>query len=153
MKALFIILLIITFLSFHLGKIYEPLTPLMSNDDTKGTLKRQEEDIKVYLTNNQLNYDYIDGVIQTLERSYNLMKYQFDNLRFAIGNVRTIYGLENPSLSIGGSFPSNIELHFEFPTPRPGPMGQRGEQGDKGEKGPEGLKGVRGARGGSSLCQ
>lgn len=154
MYSLYLILLLsITFLAINLGTYRESLAPLIKKE-TQNAAKR--ESINVYLTNNQLNYDAIDGYIQVLERRYQMIKHNIDQIQFHIGHVSTdIDGNEKkePTMKIGGSFPSHILLDFSFPTPPRGKQGKKGERGDKGEKGVQGKKGIRGLQGGPVMCK
>ena len=154
MYSLYLILLVsITFLAMNLGTYRESLAPLIKSASKKA---QERENINVYLTNNQLNYDAIDGYIQVLERRYQMAKYNIDQMKFHIGQVATdVGGNENkePTMRVGGSFPSNILLDFSFPPPRRGIPGEKGERGDKGEKGERGGKGVQGVQGGPVMCK
>ena len=59
MYSLYLILLLfITFLAINLGTYRESLAPLIEKNVKKA---QERENINVYLTNNQLNYDAIDG--------------------------------------------------------------------------------------------
>lgn len=152
MYSLYLILLLsITFLAINLGTYRESLAPLIEKNVKKA---QERENINVYLTNNQLNYDAIDGYIQVLERRYQLAKYDTDKMQFHIGQVSTTESVKDePKMEVGGSFPSNILLNFSFPLPPPGMQGEKGERGEKGQSGTKGEKGKRGVQGGPVMCK
>lgn len=154
MYSLYLILLfMITCLAMNLGTYRESLAPLIESASKKA---QERENTNVYLTNNQLNYDAIDGHIQVLERRYQMVKYNIDQMKFHVGQVVTdTDGNEKkePTMQIGGSFPSNILLDFSFPPAPRGTPGENGERGEKGEEGMAGKMGVRGVQGGPVMCK
>ena len=152
MYSLYLILLLsITFLAVNLGRYRESLAPLIEKNVKKA---QERENINVYLTNNQLNYDAIDGYIQVLERRYQLAKYDTDKMQFHIGQVLTTEsGKDEPKMEVGGSYPSNIILNFSFPPPPPGIPGEKGERGEQGQSGIKGKRGIRGVQGGAVMCK
>ena len=107
----------------------------------------------VYLTNNKINYAYIDNTIDMLTRQYNDINYKYNNFLIKIKNVVTGTNPNtSPNMIIGGSFPNNIELNFSFPPPKPGIPGEKGENGDDGPEGNMGIQGVRGPNGPFGTC-
>jgi hypothetical protein len=113
----------------------------------------QAFDAAVYLTDNKINYDYIDNKIDLLTRQYNLIDYNYNNFEFQVGNVLTGTNPNDvPSIVIGGSFPNDIELNFNFPPPKPGAPGDKGETGDQGPQGQTGPMGAQGNRGPFGTC-
>ena len=107
----------------------------------------------VYLTNNKINYEYIDNKVDLLTRQYNNIDYLYKNFMIKIKNVVTgTNPNENPNMIIGGSYPNNIELSFSFPPPKPGIPGEIGEKGDQGSQGNTGIQGIRGPNGPFGTC-
>ena len=59
---------------------------------------------------------------------------------------------EEPTIQIGGSYPSNIQMFFTFPPTLQGKTGEKGETGDEGPKGKDGKKGAKGKSGPFGQC-
>jgi len=108
---------------------------------------------RVYLTDNKINYNFLDNQIDLLIRQYNNIEYNYKNFTLNTASVVTSTNPNSkPNIIIGGSFPSNIQLSFEFPPPLPGITGAEGEEGDKGPPGKKGETGKQGMPGPFGSC-
>jgi len=140
--------------------VSEPVIPSPSNNDNNTTLQNENNartteiyGKQTYLTENKINYDLLDSKIDTLIRQYNALNYNYQNFQFQLGKVITgTNPNSNVTMTIGGSFPNNVQLSFYFPPPLPGVPGQKGEPGDSGETGKKGIQGKQGQVGPFGTC-
>ena len=148
-KLIFIlfIILIITFTikqKFKEGLVSSLQTTQCASYDGKSRF--EPSDITFYFTNNNINYNFIDDSILSLQRQYDYYKDYVDNFTIKLGKIEyNENSNDKPSISIGGSVHENITLDFTF---SPSPQGPQGPQGLKGAQGPDGFDGDRGATGG-----
>lgn len=160
-----IVLLIIIVLYLVKSKVIEtlvpePVIPNPSDNDNNITLQNENNartteiyGKQTYLTENKINYDLLDSKIDTLMRQYNALNYNYQNFQFQLGKVITGTNPNSKAtMTIGGSFPNNVQLSFYFPPPLPGVPGQKGEPGDSGETGKKGLQGKQGQVGPFGTC-
>ena len=129
------------------------------NEETKELNEKQQMKVSnsfknaKYFTNNKINYDLLDNNIDELILQYNNLKYNFENFKMDVQKVTTTTNpKDDPTMQIGGSYPSNIQFFFTFPPPLPGKTGEKGEKGDQGSKGKEGKKGPKGKTGPFGQC-
>ena len=155
--SILILSLLLHYIFKYLVNKKEPLGPLpgdelCSNNQTSSASTNIV--LSSYLTNNNLNYDLVDYDIDMIERQYNNLKYCVDNFKFKIGDqvVTGPYTTTPTSISFGGNYPNNINLHFTFPLVLDGPPGDKGDKGNKGKKGSIGQKGQRGNTGSDGIC-
>jgi len=142
------IIIIIFVIYLARNKIIEPLESLAEVISPQP----QQDDVEVYLTSNYLNYDKINMDIDKITQQYNELKENIELFKMNVGFIETISQHSDSTLMVGGSFPNNIELNFEFPPPFPGTIGITGDKGDDGNKGVQGPDGPIGVTGGSSYC-
>ena len=163
----FITLFIVVFLYLVKSKQRESLVSNIVDETEPNELEKQnlqlnkidnEKNSKmfnkgVYLTNNKINYDFVDSKIDTLIRQYNNIEYNYKNFAFKLGEVITGTNPNiKPTIVIGGSFPNNVKLSFYFPPPLPGIPGDIGPDGEKGPKGEKGIRGKKGNTGPFGSC-
>jgi hypothetical protein len=153
LKYLSVFLMIIIIIYLARNRIIEPLGPIIIRDESSNIETEDKNDTEVYITNNQINYDKLDSSIEEIIRQHQLLEYNINNFQFKQGYVdNNLYQNEDPIITIGGSYPRNIQLNFAFPPPLPGGAGPKGDKGDKGPKGQQGPKGNRGILGGNNYC-
>ena len=133
--------------------------PEKLNETTKELNEKQQMKVSdsfknaKYFTNNKINYDLLDNNIDLLLQQYNNLNYNFENFKIGIKKVTTTNNpKEDPTIQIGGSYPSNIQMFLTFPPPLPGKTGEKGETGDEGPKGKDGKKGAKGKSGPFGQC-
>ena len=151
------ILFIILFITFILKqKIKEGLvsslqTKQCADYDGKSRLDPGKE--INYFTSNNINYNFIDDSILSLQRQYDYYKDYIDNFTVKIGEIQyNENSQDNPSITIGGSVHENITFDFKFSPSPQGPQGPKGLQGAQGPDGLDGDKGDSGGRGYYGLC-
>ena len=151
--SFFIIFILLLSLLLFRNNIIEGLgPPVMGSSETDKTVDENKDEY-VFLTNNKIDYDRIDNTIDNLTRQYESLKYDIDNLTFSLGYIDTLPNIDASSnIMIGGSYPRNIKMNFQFPKPLPGGIGEPGPKGNKGEKGKNGPQGERGLQGGPTIC-
>ena len=106
----------------------------------------------VYLTNNDINYNLLDETLDSLERQYQLMEYNINNLKINVKVTTEQNSKYEPPITLYGSFPTNIVFNMNLPSPIPGKIGDQGEKGDTGEKGKMGNPGSKGQIGPFGAC-
>jgi len=106
----------------------------------------------VYLTNNDINYNLLDETLDSLERQYQLMEYNINNLKINVKVTTEQNSKYEPTITLYGSFPTNIYFNMNLPSPIPGKIGDQGEKGDTGEKGKMGNPGSKGQIGPFGAC-
>lgn len=147
---LIIVILFILYLTRN--QLIEPLGPLGVRDVSPKE-ETDDENINIYITNNQIDYDALDKDIEHILRQEQLLDYNIKNMKFNIGYVdNNLFQHQEPTITVGGSYPNEIKFNFAFPPPRPGVVGMRGDKGPKGPRGPKGPKGPRGPLGGNNYC-
>jgi hypothetical protein len=116
------------------------------------SLNSASNNLDLYTANN-INYNVLDTNIQYIERQFAEMQYILKNLKFTIGAVYTSGSstADEPSITIGGNYPDNIQLNFKLLPPKPGVTGDQGVPGEQGIPGEQGKKGIRGPIGGNSF--
>ena len=158
LKYLFIIsILIILYLARN--KIIEPLGPIsirkdnLSPQESDKDSDQENEEGNAFITNNFIDYDIMDVHINNIMKQYNTLEQNMNNFKFSVKYVdNNLYQNEDPTITLGGEFPTDIQLNFAFPPPLPGEIGEKGDDGDKGPKGPKGQTGERGQLGGNNYC-
>lgn len=138
----------------------EPVIPSPSDDDNDTTLQKEnnERTTKIYgeqeyITDNKINYSLLDSKIDTLIRQYKELSFNYNNFQFQLHKVITgTNPNSNITMNIGGSFPDDIQLSFNFPPPLPGVPGEKGETGIIGEIGQKGKPGKQGNDGPFGTC-
>jgi len=131
---------------------YSPISysQIPSTSPLAQSLNKASNTLNFYTANN-INYNLIDVNIQSIQRQLTEMQYRLKNLKFTVGSVLTTgSSSDEPSITLGGNYPDNIQLNFKLSPPIPGISGIQGEQGEKGEQGKQGIKGKQGPIGGNS---
>ena len=135
------------------NKIVEPLGPISFRPALETQTKIIDNVNNIFITNNNIDYDKLDNNINNIMREHELLDYTINNFSFSVGYVdHNLYQNEEPTILIGGSYPKNISLNFDFPPSLPGKAGVKGKKGEKGQKGQKGPIGQRGSLGGNNYC-
>lgn len=138
----------------------EPVIPSPSDDDNDNILQKENNATttkiygeREYITDNKINYSLLDSKIDTLIRQYKDLNFNYNNFQFQLHKVVTgTNPNSNITMNIGGSFPDDIQLSFNFPPPLPGVPGEKGETGNSGEIGKKGKPGKQGNDGPFGTC-
>jgi len=121
-------------------------------ESDNASIKESDGD-NAFITNNFIDYANMDVHINNIIKQYNTLQSNMNKFKFSVKYVdNNLYQNEEPTITLGGEFPNNIELNFAFPPPLPGEIGEKGDKGKKGPKGPDGQMGERGPLGGNNYC-
>ena len=124
------------------------------DDSTNEVTKAFEKG--VYLTDNKINYDLLDHTFETLQRQYNAIKFNIDNIKISDVKISTQqdpkFIPDSSNCICYGSFPNEIIFDLKLPSPLPGLTGEKGEKGEPGPKGPSGKQGPKGHTGPFGYC-
>jgi len=106
----------------------------------------------VYLTNNNINYELLNMSIDSLNRQYQYIEYNMNNLKIDVQIQTDTNSTIDPTIKVYGSFPTNIIFYITLPSAVPGKPGKQGEKGDNGPKGKTGNQGKKGIQGPFGAC-